>query len=258
MESPPLRRCLRSLGRVQHHLHTIVVGLEGVEEGVAKKSDELNISWNPSDLIGSSREARQFALRATLVLVAEELNEYSSNILKHRGVLVPHERSDRLRGLGDVEPSYLQLAPLLISHWRNRIIHRRSRAQLTAEERKSLLDQSEAIFQSFQHLDAKDLLDHFEKNQPKLKEVTTLLAMSIRFVRIIDARLPELDNAADVRRWLESEDLLNEVSTLEKESRNSGSLDPRGRAKQYLLTMAPSLADSYYRFGVGHLSNDGV
>lgn len=249
MESPPLRKLLSSLGKVQHHLHTAVVGLSAVETGTARKPADLDISWKANDLVGSAREARQFLLRATLVLVAEELKEYATQVLRYRGQAVPEDRADRLRSLGDVDPDYLSIGPLLVSHWRNRIVHRRSRGQLTSGERDTFIRHGAAISDSFKHLDVSQLLEHFEANLPTLKDVTVLLAMSIRFVRLIDSTFPEPDSAAAVRVWLEREDLLTEVMRLEKESRNGGSPDPRGRAKQYLLTAAPTLADVYYAHG---------
>jgi len=44
--------------------------------------------------------------------------------------------------------------------------------------------------------------------------------------------------------------LLETVVRLEKESKNGGSPDPRARAKQYLITEAPTLADPYYEYGL--------
>ena len=249
MESPPLRRFLRSLGRVQHHLHTVVVGLAAIEAGIANKPDDLDISWEARDPVGSAREARRFLLRSTLVLVAEELKEYATQVLKYQGQALPEDRADRLRSLGPVDPSYLAIAPLVVSHWRNRIVHRRSHGRLTAAERESLTSQSPAIRDSFKHLDAARLLKDLEADQPTLKDVTVLIAMSIRFVRFVDARLLEPSTAVHVRMWLEAEGLLDAVLRLEKESRNGGSPDPRGRAKRYLVTEAPSLAEVYYALG---------
>ncbi len=188
-------------------------------------------------------------LRAILVFAAEELKEYATQVLKFRGEEVPQDRTDRLRRLGRVEPHYMSIGPLVVSHWRNRIIHPRSQARLTNTERDALIHDGAAIRESFKHLDIGLLLDHFEKNQPTLKDVTVLLAMSTRFVRLVDARLPELVSPAAVRAWLDAEELLTEVMRLENQARNGGSADPRGRARQFLLTMAPTLADAYYKHG---------
>lgn len=249
MDSPPLRRFLISLGRAQYQLHTIVVGLSAIERGVATKPDDLDISWKVSDPIDSAREARRFLLRATLVVAAEDLNEYATEVLKYRKETIPEHREDRLRKLvraEEVDPSYLPVAPLLISHWRNRIVHRRSRARLTSAEEDLLTSQSASIHDSFKHLNVFQLLKDFDADQLTLKNVTVLLAMSTRFVRMVDSLLPKPADPGQVRLWLEAEEVLSDVLTLEKEARNGGSSDPRRRGKQFLLTHSPTLADPYF------------
>jgi hypothetical protein len=257
MESPPLARFLHSLGKVQHHLHTIVVGLSSVESGIATKPDDLDITWKANDLIGSAREARRFLLKAALIFVAEEIQAYATDVLEYQGLEIddyklPETQVDRIRALAkpnDVKPNYLTVASLIVANWRNRIVHRDSTAHLTAAEQDCLLAKSESIRDSYKGIDVLRLLQDFESNKPTLKDVTVLVAMSIRFVRHIDASLPELATSRDVRRWLEAEGLLGDVLKLEKEATNGGHPNPRGRAKQYLLTRAPSLAEAYHTHG---------
>ncbi|MFL6390020.1 MAG: hypothetical protein ACJ71U_21280 [Terriglobales bacterium] len=242
---------------MQHYLHTIVIGLSGVENGLAVKPDDLDISWKAHDVVGSAREARRFVLRATLILVAEELKEYATRVLKyltHGTQALPETREDRIKALSafsPVDPSYLILAPLIVSHWRNRIIHRKSTASLTAEEKHLLLTQNVTLRDNYKGIDVSRLLEDFHNNQPTLKDVTVLLAMSIKFVRQVDARLTPPSTSEEIRRWLQAEDLLANVLKLEKEAANGGHPDPRHRAKQYLLTEAPSLAQGYYVHGAG-------
>jgi hypothetical protein len=258
MDSPPLARFLHSLGRVQHHLHTIVVGLSAVEKGVAIKPDDLDIAWKANDKVGSAREARRFLLRATLILVAEELKEYATCVLRYRALgaagspALPSKGVDRVSALArpdQIDPSYLTVAPLIVFHWRNRIVHRNSSARLTEAEQQRLLLQSGSARESYKGIDVKRLLQDFEDNQPTLKDVTVLLAMCVKFVRQVDSTLPEPANSEHVRRWLEAEGVLTAVLKLEKEAANGGSPRPRGRGKQYLLTTAPSLAEIYYVHG---------
>jgi hypothetical protein len=255
MGSPPLARFTRSLGRVQHHLHTIVVGLSAVEKGIATKPDDLEITWQAHDVVGSARESRRFLLRATLIFAAEELKSYTTNVLRYRICAVddrdlPESLAERIRASAEsVDPSYLTLAPLLVSHWRNRIVHHDSRSQLTSAERQYLLSKAEHIREFYKNIDVARLLEDFESDRPTLKEVTVLLAMCIRFVRQVDSGLPQVATWNDVRRWLTAEGLLADVLRLEKEAKNGGHHEPRGRAKQYLVTKAPSLAEAYYRYG---------
>jgi hypothetical protein len=256
MESPPLARFLRSLGRVQHHVHTVVVGLSAVEVGAALKPDDLDIAWRAQDPIGSAREARRFVLRATLIFLAEELNEYAIQVLKYRSlasaVSVPEDRAERIRSLSrgdEVDPSYLSIAALLVSHWRNRIVHRSSRAHLLRSERDRMLTARDAIREAYKGIDVTRLLEDFETDQPTLKDVTVLLAMSIKFLRLVDSTLPSPETGEGVRLWLETEGILGEVLKLEKEAEKGGNRDPRGRARQYLVTKSPTLAQPYYIHG---------
>lgn len=257
MESPPLNRFLHSLGRVQHHLHTAIVGLSAVERGTATKPNDLDIAWQAHDPVGSAREARRFLLRATLIFLSEELKEYATHVLRYRGLIdgsaqVPASRFERIQMLcttEEIQPSYLAIAPLIVSHWRNRIVHRDSKPRRFAAERQLLLSQAEAVHRDYKGIEIPRLLRDFESDQPTLKDVTALLAMCIKFVRHVDSLLPEPTSSKYVRLWLEAEDMLVDVLKLEKEAGNGGSLDPRGRAMQYLLTKAPSLAKAYYLHG---------
>jgi hypothetical protein len=259
MGSPPLVRFLRAVGKVQHHLHTVVVGLSAVEKGIATKPDDLDIAWQAHDLVGSAREARRFLLRATLIFVAEELNVFATQVLKYRALAtaidaLPEDRAGRIRALteaDEVDPTYLTVAPLVVTHWRNRIVHPDSRARLTPAERQRLLTQSESARDSYKGVDVVRLLGDFETDQPTLKGVTVLLAMSIKFVRHVDSTLPQPATSEHVRLWLQAENLLTEVLRIEKEAANGGDPDPRRRGKQYLLTKAPGLAQVYYANGSG-------
>jgi hypothetical protein len=257
MESPPLARFVRSLGKVQHHLHTVIVGLSAVETGAAIKPDDLDIAWRAHDPIGSAREARRFLLRATLIFIAEEVDEYAKGILRYRafasGKTDPGDRAARIQQLAqiaEVDPSYLPIAPLIVSHWRNRIIHRSSRARLSSAEQELILGASETVRSTYKGIDVTRLLRDFEEDQPTLKDVTVLLAMSIKFLRTVDSTLPLPTTSEQVRLWLEAEGLLNEVLRLEKESANGHSPDPRARGKQYLITKSSTLAHAYYDHGV--------
>jgi hypothetical protein len=257
MESPPLSRFLHSLGKVQHHLHTIVVGLSAVEKGTATKPDNLDVTWTANDVIGSAREARRFLLKSTLIFVAEELQEYAIRILRYRcpsHSALPDSRVERIKALvkpTELDPSYLTVAPIIVSHWRNRIVHRDSRVRLTVEEKERLISRGDSIRDNYKGIDVARFLQDFEFDKPTLKDVTVLIAMCVKFVRYVDSSLPQPLTSREVRRWLEAEELLNDVLKLEKQATNGGDPNQRGRAKQYLITKAPVLAEAYYIHGVG-------
>lgn len=236
-------------------MHTTVDGLSAVEKGIATKPINLDITWRANDLVGSAREARRFILRATLIFVSEELKEYATSILRYQkpNDALPEGGADRIKALSGFEqvvPDYLRIAPLVISHWRNRIVHRTSNANLTKTERNVFSYNKEAMYDVFKHVDVLRLLNDFDRDMPTLKDVTVLLAMSINFVRQIDSRLSAPTNAEEVKRWLVAENLFADVSRIEKEAAKGGNPDPRKRAKQFLNTNASCLADPYYTFGL--------
>ncbi len=86
MKTPAYKPFINEVGKTVHHLNTIAVGLSGVEAGSCVKPEGLDISWNPSSLKDSSRDARLFTLKATIVFVAEELCTYESKIISSPNV----------------------------------------------------------------------------------------------------------------------------------------------------------------------------
>lgn len=131
------------------------------------------------------------------------------------------------------------------------MFHHSSQARLAATEQQRFLKQSESAHGSYKGIDLGRLLRDFEANQPTLKDVTVLLAMSFKFVRYVDSTLPPPVTSQHVRQWLEAEEMLAAVLKLEKEAANGGDPHPRRRAKQFLVTNAPNLADAYNEHGAG-------
>ena len=81
MKTPAYRPFMKEVGKTVHHLNTIAVGLSGVETGACTKPPGLDISWSPADLKASSRDARLFTLKSTIVFIAEELSAYTLKII---------------------------------------------------------------------------------------------------------------------------------------------------------------------------------
>lgn len=257
-ESPALKRYLQALGRVQHHLHTVVVGLSAVENGTATKAVDLDISWDPKDIRGSAREARSWVLRACLVFAAEGIAEFVARQLRLRATLegnpatLSDKQTQRIRDLEHLvhsTPDYLWIAPVIIRHWRNRIIHRTSQARLTSTELARFTSNAADIAANFKGVAVDRLLADWDQDRPSLKDVTVLIAMSTRWARLVDGTLPPISTARDVHAWLTAEELLDDVLTLERQSRGVPNADVRARGRQLLITRAALLADPYYRLG---------
>lgn len=193
--SQPLRDFLVSVGETVANLNTAVVGLDAVEKG-HKKPDTLNISWSPQDRIAAARKSRRFILEAVLVRVAEALDEFVKamvqmprfNDMKNTW----NSNTSRAEMLADLahevigSDSYLEAGAVLLIHWRNRVVHPRSRASLTYTQRKKLHDSNIEIEENFAGLSVERLLADFDNGQATLKDITSLVAMSIRLARQID------------------------------------------------------------------------
>jgi len=99
------------------------------------------------------------------------------------------DSSDRIRALESFftfEELYWIPCALLLNKWRNRVVHSKSTAQLYQNEIKNLTDNSEKIRLNHANIDINRTLSDFDKNEITLKDITTLIAITIRLVRHID------------------------------------------------------------------------
>lgn len=76
LRSPALKRLKARLGYANFNLNTAVVGLEAVKVGIAKKPQDLAISWNPSDRAFAAAQARQFVTSEMLVSAVDAIDRY--------------------------------------------------------------------------------------------------------------------------------------------------------------------------------------
>lgn len=252
MKTPALRPFLDSVGHVVHYLNTIAVGLAGVESGVCTRPATLDISWNPKDIKASSRGARAFALNSAIVFLAEELGAYVNTILgcpEFKSVALPKapDRAEKFIALHqhlELPEDHLFLGVLVIIHWRNRIIHKRSNAGLTNAQEKALLNShSSVLYDEYKHLDAKLLLEHFAKKLPSLKDVSSLIALSINCVRRIEESISEPKSAQEVEEWLSHLKLSGELERVIRAAANSPK--PAQAVTNFFTTHCPELAEAY-------------
>lgn len=199
----PLKDFLASVGEAVANLNTAIVGLDAVERG-HKKPETLNISWNPSDRIAAARKSRRFVVEAILVRVAEALYEFvlvTARLPRFSSIRDSwNSKTSRAEKVADVaaealgSQDYLIAGAVLLIHWRNRVVHPRSQASLTPEQEKKLRASSEEIEKNFAGLSIERLLKDFEAGQPTLKDVSSLIAMSIRMARAVDKVVGDLSN----------------------------------------------------------------
>ena len=251
MPTPALQPFLDSTGRIVHHLNTIVVGLSSVEAGHATKPAGLDITWAPKDLVTSSRQARAFAMRSTLIFLAEEINSYIDQITKYPGLTRTNDwdskkKADRLVAVQrqlKIEDDFLLVGAVLIAHWRNRNVHGQSGAKLTEAQRKILLDAKETLKSDFKNLDVQRLLDDFEKDSPSLKDTSSLVAMAIRFVKRLDESIPEPSSADEVNQWLVALGLKEQIERVSRVAAAKGKEDVG--VATFIRTNCPELLNSY-------------
>lgn len=251
MKTPAFRPFLDSVGHIVHYLNTITIGLAGVESGQCTKPETLDISWNPRDIMSSSRGARRFVLNSSTVFLAEELSAYTTTLLG-----CPGFKSTTLTGNADRATKFIALhqhlklpedhlfvGALLAINWRNTIIHKRSNARLTNAQKKALIDDSLILYKDYKHLNAEILLDHFDKKQPSLKDVSSLIALSINCVRRIEGAISEPRECNDVVEWLVHLELYD---MLKRVVRAAPTQQKKEQAvKNFFATHCPELADSY-------------
>ena len=200
--SQPLRYFLQDVGEAVANLNTTVVGLDAVENGYSKP-DGLNISWNPTNRSAAARKARRFVLEAVLVRVSEALCQYIKTVSKLprfeaiNNAWAKDEKNKikitNARKLADIakeiieNESVLTTGACLLIHWRNRAVHRDSKAKLTGLQVVAFQKSSSCIEKEFSSLSVDRLLRDFEEGKPTLKDITSLIAMTIRLARKLDA-----------------------------------------------------------------------
>ncbi len=248
----PLKEFLASVGEAVSNLNTAIVGLDAVERG-HEKPEALNISWNPNDRIAAARKSRRFVVEAVLVRVAEALSEFVSATSK-----LP--RFDSLRGVWDNRTSrsekfvdvaeatlgsgnYLIAGAALLIHWRNRVVHPHSRASLTPEQKRKLQGASDEIETAYAYLSVDRMLRDFEQSKPTLKEISSLVAMSIKIAREIDKEVNILSKG-DLETLLEHYGLKDLIVKIEGETTPA---KRHASVVRMLKSNAPGLVSAYDR-----------
>lgn len=259
--SQPLKDLLASVGEAVANLNTAVVGLDAVERG-HEKPETLNISWNPRDRIAAARKSRRFVVEAVLVRVAEAVSDFvvvSARLPRFRSVRINWDsKTSRAEKLADVVTTalgpddYLIAGSVLLIHWRNRAVHLLSQASLTSEQEKNLRAASDEIASSFGGLSVDRLLQDFRDGQPTLKDISSLVAMSIKMARAVDKATSPM-SVADLDVLLEHYDLKARIVEIEAQT------TPKKRhasVVRMLQSNAPGLVNAYSRFH-GSTAGDG-
>jgi hypothetical protein len=205
-----------------------------------------------TDRVLAARVARKFVLESVLIRTSESNKAFYGAIGKlgkFRDVFKPDDdAAPKMTKIATASlgKDFLTVVPALITHWRNRIVHS-SNAKLSKSEKALLQDNEEEIAKTYKALKVDCLLCHFEEGRPTLKDVSCLIAMSIKLARRIDADIYRDLSKDDLDAWLEHYgliELINNVRSETKPEKVSSSIERLFKSRGPLL-LEPY--NKYYR-----------
>ena len=252
--SQPLRVLLRDIGGAVFALNTAVVGLDAVENDY-QKPNTLNISWEPRDREIAARKTRKFLLESIVVRVSEVINQFVLTLSKLHMFAEVREKWNHDTSISDKvntiatrvldKDDYLISGVILLVHWRNHIVHPNSNAALKANEKQVLIVNKNTISERYKGLNTSDLLDHFEAKRPTLKDISSLIAMTINLARKIDRTMQNNLSKAEFDDWLDYYQLIPMMAKIKRET------SPKkynASVCQLLKSRAPYLLDAYLEY----------
>jgi hypothetical protein len=216
--SSPRRAFKQSLGQANHFLITVLVGLDAIEDGIAKQRPGMPASWNPQDPAKSAARSRSFAARAAFALLFDCIDAYTRDILAEPTIVQAEASRNALEGAADSRDRFEELAQLvgqkgsptwaLLSlgrAWRHRLIHTRSNAAPDGAVVAALRNNKDAIKGEYAGLDVEKLQKSLASGEPHMKETTAMIRAGHQFVEAADrGLLASIDLSAYARDALSS------------------------------------------------------
>lgn len=250
MNSEGLKQFLGAVGDAVHSVNTICVGLTSVRSGTVAKPEDLTISWSSSDPATSAAKARLFALRASLVFVEEALLKYLGFLRsctfddeKLRKALSTEKAADKVievsKHLPSAEPYWCPMVVLLV-RWRNRVVHS-SNVGLTVNQKNLLIDNAQLLKDRHAGIDIEKTINNFGSDQITLKDFTTLIAITVRYVRHIDEELePNIHTVDGFVDRLKQRDLIEAYNGV---MNANGEATRRRKIKAFMNTEFSDISD---------------
>lgn len=179
----------------------------------------MNISWHTDDISASTRQARIFLIKSSMVFLAESLNTYVEDFLKILNINCKESKAERLDQAFTLGCSYIDqhkyLLVKLLLLWRNKIVHG-SNVQLYKAEKEQLKVDREIILAEYCNLDIEILLSDYEQNRPTLKEASSFSVVSIQVIRCLDSYLISRSESEDIQTKFVSilglDDILTQIN----------------------------------------------
>lgn len=120
--TPPARRFREQAGYANYRLNTIVVGLEAVKTGSARKPADLAIHWESKDAAKAAELARSLATNAIMVYVVDALDSYMLDLARANIWITDPRTSSLLSGEFQTDQSEITpLRPRLVQEFASRI-----------------------------------------------------------------------------------------------------------------------------------------
>lgn len=201
--SPARRNFKEMLGQNNHFLITIMVGLDAVAKGEARRSDDFSTTWAPQDVEQSARRSREFAYKALTAWLTDSIITYIRNLFVDpaivtdpeiaKTVMAAESLGERIQAIASVCGENAKTETLLVRTaviWRNRLVHYQPRDKVDRALTVALLHRGQEIASDYRGLDIERLLDSIGRGHaPTFKEVTSLVQAAHRFVQQIDGQL---------------------------------------------------------------------
>lgn len=204
----------------------------------------------------AARKARKFAVESALIYVAEAQMQYISAISKLPRFKHLHENwkddsTAKAARVSDIcteimiTDDFLVPAVSLMLHWRNRVVHPNSNAQLTHQEKEQLRNNEAIIAKNYKDLSVDCLLCHFKERRPTLKDVSSLISMAINLTRKIDSQVFTAFSKEDLQAWLDHYGITAELEKVKKETSPQ---KVTSSIRRVFKAHAPSLLDMYEKY----------
>lgn len=210
-KSPFLKYFLNEIGKSVISINTIYVGLEGVSNGKAKKPDLLSIYWDPKDLKTASTDAKYYIFHSSLVYIQASILSYFKSVNKISNIYEDSssDAKDKIKDIfayvkkrdnsNELEMYWEKILILLID-WRNKIVHQKNNHKLNLDLFSE--QECEKIKEKYANIDIKETIKHYNDNKITLKDVTTIISISINSVKTIDKIIFSEDFFSDINNLI--------------------------------------------------------
>lgn len=138
---------------------------------------------------------------------------------------------------------------LLLIHWRNRIIHHHSTANLTKKQVEILISNKELMQKEHANIDIEKTIENFNNKRITLKDISTIISITIKYVRQVDTFLQLESNLnINIEYWIKYSNLTNEYNKLF----HSNKPDKSKVFKQFFKTYFPFISDETIKDIISH------